>query len=202
MTTLTLNGTWEFSQSDTDNWLPATIPGCVHTDLLAAGEIPEPYYRDNELGLQWIGETDWVYRKVFEVSAEFLQQPRILLRCNSLDTLATIVLNGVEIGRTNNQFRVWEFDAKPHLQTGANEIVIRFDSALNYGKAKLAERYIHAWNTQVGANYLRKSQCNFGWDWGPDFITCGILQDIELIGLEVARINDIHILQNMVIQLS
>ncbi len=33
--------------------VPATVPGCVHTDLLAAGLIPDPYLDDNEplLGL-------------------------------------------------------------------------------------------------------------------------------------------------------
>lgn len=192
---LTLNGPWEFSQLDENRWLPATVPGCVHTDLLAAGEIADPYYRDNELALQWIGERDWTYRRRFEVSAEILTTPQLLLRCNSLDTLATIELNGVEIGRSDNQFRVWEFDAKPHLHAGENEIRIHFASALNHAKAKLADRYIHSWNHNVGANYVRKSPCNFGWDWGPVLITCGILQPIELIATNRARIHDVHITQ-------
>jgi beta-mannosidase len=27
--------------------LPASVPGCVHTDLLAAGLIPDPFLDDN-----------------------------------------------------------------------------------------------------------------------------------------------------------
>ncbi len=193
MTTLILDGVWEFSQASKNDWLPATVPGCVHTDLLAAGAIPDPYYRDNELALQWIGETDWVYRTEFELAADFLTHQQQILRCNSLDTLATITLNGTQIGTTNNQFRAWEFDVAEQLRPGKNSLEIRFDSALNFCLAKNEERYMHAWNTNVGVPHIRKSQCNFGWDWGPSFVTCGILQNIELIGLDVARIQDVYI---------
>ena len=51
MKTLTLNGRWQLCQvgrSDAKK-ITATVPGCVHTDLLVAGEIPDPFYRDNEL---------------------------------------------------------------------------------------------------------------------------------------------------------
>ena len=46
--------------------VPATVPGCVHTDLLAAGLIPDPYRDDNEERLHWIGHRDWVYRSAFD----------------------------------------------------------------------------------------------------------------------------------------
>ncbi len=35
--------------------IAATVPGEVHTDLLAAGEIPDPFDGDNESALAWIG---------------------------------------------------------------------------------------------------------------------------------------------------
>ena len=41
--------------------VPAAVPGCVHTDLLAAGLIEDPYLDANETGLAWIGRTDWRY---------------------------------------------------------------------------------------------------------------------------------------------
>jgi hypothetical protein len=46
--------------------IPATVPGCVHTDLLTAGLIPDPYLDDNERHLTWIGRTDWAYETTFE----------------------------------------------------------------------------------------------------------------------------------------
>src|SRR5215210_9330166 len=44
---------------------PATVPGEVHVDLLAAGLIPDPFDGDNEAALAWIGRTDWAYRTTF-----------------------------------------------------------------------------------------------------------------------------------------
>lgn len=200
MEILRLNGRWQFKQTTTDAWQPATVPGCVHTDLLANGMIPDPFYRDNELQVMWVGEADWVYRRSFTVTADFLAHEQVLLRCEGLDTLATIWLNGQEVGHTNNAFRTWEFDGRPFLHPGDNEIEIRFASAVNAAAAKLNERYIHGWGFGVdklpGGNYLRKSQCNFGWDWGPKLVTCGVWQDIALVGFNTARLADVYLAQD------
>ncbi len=202
MDVLTLNGRWQTRQSsatDTD-WLPATVPGCIHTDLLAANAIPDPFYRDNEKAVLWVGEADWVYRRTFDAPEDFLRHEHVVLRCAGLDTLATIWLNGRLLGRTDNMFRTWEFDARPFLHPGENDIEIRFDSALRYGQAKLAERYIHSWSTEdhklPGGNYVRKAQCHFGWDWGPQLVTCGIWRDIELAAWDTARLADVHVQQD------
>ena len=151
MKIVSLNGRWQVRESGEDGaeWLEATVPGCVHTDLMANDVIPDPYYRDNEQKALWIGETDWEYRRSFTVPAELLAHDRVLLSCEGLDTLATIWLNGREIGQTDNMFRRWEVDARPFLRPGENEIVVRFSSALRFGQEKLAERYIHSWSTDT-----------------------------------------------------
>jgi beta-mannosidase len=200
MKRINLDGEWKFRKENDSSWLPATVPGCVHTDLMAAKQIPDPYYRDNENDVMWIGETAWMYARTFEVPEEFLQQSKVILHCESLDTLSTIYINGQKIGKTNNQFRVWEFEVRKALRAGENEIQIYFESALLYGQARLKERYIHSWGTDThklpGGNYVRKSQCNFGWDWGPKLVTCGILGHIELQGFDLARLDDVYIKQN------
>src|ERR1017187_9229879 len=106
---ISLNGAWQVARSGSDEWLPATVPGCVHTDLLAAGRMPDPFFRDNEREVQWVGETDWVYRRTFDVPEEVLNCDRVLLRCEGLDTLAVVRINGSEVGRADNMFRTWEF---------------------------------------------------------------------------------------------
>lgn len=202
METVTLNGRWQVKQFNNANaeWLPADVPGCIHTDLLAAGVIPDPFYRDNERTVMWVGETAWLYRRTFSVSPELLQHDRVLLHCDGLDTLATIWLNGQEIGQTDNMFRTWEFDARSILRPGENEITVRFDSALLFGQQKLAQRYIHSWSTDThklpGGNYVRKAQCHFGWDWGPKLVTCGIWRDISLLAFDEARLADVNVRQN------
>ena len=62
-----LAGAWQFRQGGTLEWLPATVPGGVHTDLMAIGQIPDPFVADNEKRVQWVAESDWEYRYEFVV---------------------------------------------------------------------------------------------------------------------------------------
>ncbi len=200
MRILSLNGQWHLSQAGKESPIPASVPGCVHTALLAAELIPDPYYRDNELKLMWIGETDWIYRRRFDVDPALLAEDQVLLRCEGLDTLACVRVNGVDVGRTDNMFRTWEFDVKSILHGGENEIEVTFDAPMPYVTNRLAERNLPAWGVNEhklpGGNYLRKEQCNFGWDWGPMCVTSGIWRDIEVVAFSNARLADVHILQD------
>jgi beta-mannosidase len=195
----TLNGAWELVVRE-DQVIPATVPGCVHTDLLAAGLIEDPYYRDNELGVMWIGEADWTYRRSFAVDSELLDHERVLLRCKGLDTLATLSINGQRVARTDNMFRTWEYDVKGLLREGENRIEVRFDAPMPYVRAKGQERTLPAWSVGDhkldGGGWIRKEPCNFGWDWGPKLVTCGIWRDIELVAFDTARLRGVHILQD------
>lgn len=195
--TFTLNGSWFVQQVGQAEIFPATVPGCVHTDLLAAGRIPDPFYRANELETLWLGENDWLYWREFELPADFLAHKRLLLRCTGLDTLASLFLNGQLLGTTDNMFRTWEFEVRQCLRPGRNKLEIRFDSALAYGRQKQAERFLPAWTADKlpGGNWLRKEPCNFGWDWGPKVVTCGIWRDIELLALDHPRLTDLSIEQ-------
>ncbi len=49
--------------------IPAQVPGTVHTDLLAAGLIDDPYLDLNEMNTEWIGHTVWEYSTVFQGEA-------------------------------------------------------------------------------------------------------------------------------------
>ncbi len=198
MQRVTLNGEWKLSRIGEQDTVAAVVPGCVHIDLLRAERIPDPFYRDNEADLLWIGETDWQYERVFTVPPELLEQPHVRLVCAGLDTLATLTLNGVEIGRADNMYRTWEYDVTT-LQAGENTLVIRFDSPLNYLRRRdREEQALPAWvgsDKVHGGGWLRKEPCNFGWDWGPKVVTAGIWRDISLIGYE-ARLTDVHIRQD------
>ena len=119
-----LNGQWQLSQVGSDDSTPATVPGCVHTDLLRVGQLENPLYRDNEKDQMWIGETDWQYQRTFTIDDGVLKHDVVSLRCYGLDTIARITLNGTEIAKTDNMFRTYEFDVKPHLQVGENTITI------------------------------------------------------------------------------
>lgn len=188
-------------QARAQETIPAIVPGCVHTDLLAAGKIPDPFYRDNEARLQWIGEATWTYSRDFDVTAEFLRSRQIRLRCEGLDTLATITLNGRQIAQTDNMFRTWEFDVRDALRTGKNTIEITFAPAKPYLVARRDQASFPGHGLAEGTGFdergfLRKDQRNFGWDWGPRLVTCGIWRRIGLVAWDEARLSAVTVVQN------
>ncbi len=191
---LNLGGLWRVSQKGKNDWISAGVPGCVHTDLLAAGKIPDPFYRDNEKRVQWITEADWVYERSFDVPDDVLKNDFILLRCEGLDTVATIEINGTEVGRANNMFRVWEFDVRNVLHAGNNTIRVTFGSPLTYIKQHEDSAPNH-WVT--GRAWVRKEPCSFDWDWGPDLASCGIWRAITLETFNQARIANVLVVQNL-----
>jgi len=191
-----LIGDWQFRQTGTDEWLPARVPGGVHTDLLAAGRIPDPFVADNEKRVQWVAESDWEYRHTFTVDAEILSEGHVFLVCDGLDTLAEVTLNGRLVGKTENMFRQYRWDVKAHLRQGSNELVILFRSPVQYIAARQAERPMHGVRQAIpGGPYLRKAPCQFGWDWGPQLPPTGIWKDIRLEGRSVAWLEDVHLRQ-------
>ncbi|MFI6131918.1 glycoside hydrolase family 2 protein [Micromonospora sp. NPDC051141] len=170
--------------------VPATVPGCVHTDLLAAGLVPDPYLDDNENRLLWIGRTDWAYRTTFAWQPG--DDDRVDLVCAGLDTVATVTLNGVEVGRTENQHRSYRFDVRALLRPGDNTLAVRFDSPYRYAQAhrdRLGDRP-NAYPEPF--QFIRKTACNFGWDWGPTVVTAGIWQQIGLHAWSTARLASVR----------
>ena len=198
MNKILLSGNWQLTGGDFSK-VDATIPGCVHTDLMGKGLIDDPYYRDNEEKLMWIGKTDWTYERKFSIDKQVLESKNVKLICYGLDTFAEIYINGSLLAKTDNMFRTWELDAKDVLKEGENEIKITFVSTYPYMKEKIEERWLTLTDAggsrEIGSNYVRKMQCNYGWDWGPICVTAGIWRDIELWAYDDARIGDVQIAQ-------
>jgi len=122
---------WSFAGTDTFTvGFPARVPGTVHTDLLANGLIEDPFWRDNEMKLQWVGEGDWSYRTTFQAGPEILGAEVVELVFHGLDTYAQVVLNGRLLLESDNMFRAWNVDVTRHLQAGENRLEVRFQSPL------------------------------------------------------------------------
>ncbi|XVQ85740.1 glycosyl hydrolase 2 galactose-binding domain-containing protein [Microbispora siamensis] len=174
--------------------LPAAVPGCVHTDLLAAGLIEDPYLDDNEDRLTWIGRTAWSYETTFtwEFAQDGTDDDRADLVCAGLDTAATLVLNGIEIGATANMHRSYRFPVRHLLRAGENTLRILFDPPYAYAEAQKA-----ALGDRPGAyaepyQFIRKMACNFGWDWGPTVVTAGIWRPIGIETWSTARLAEVR----------
>ncbi|GGY99858.1 glycoside hydrolase family 2 protein [Streptomyces nitrosporeus] len=175
--------------------VPAAVPGTVHTDLLAAGLIDDPYLDDNETRLGWIGRTDWTYRTTFEWAADAHEFTDLCF--DGLDTVATVLLNGTELGSTANQHRSYRFPVRPLLREGENTLAVRFTAPYTYAEAlreKLGDR--PGAYTEPYA-FIRKMACNFGWDWGPTLVTSGIWRPVALESWSGPRIAGAKVLADL-----
>lgn len=191
---------WQFREVGKPDWRPATVPGCVHTDLLANKVIDDPFYRDNEKKQQWIGKTDWEYSTTFNVPAATMQRQNVELVFDGLDTYAQVFLNEQPILNADNMFRTWRVNARPSLRAGANELRIVFRSPINEILPVMAKmNYQLPTPNDQGektAPFTRKAMYHYGWDWGPRFVTSGIWRPVSLQAWDDARIDDLQIVVN------
>jgi beta-mannosidase len=213
-----LNSGWQFritggpdatkAQTELQGWHPAHVPGVVQTDLLENHLIPDPFYQDNESRLQWIGESDWEYQTTFQVDATTLAREHVDLVFDGLDTFAEVHLNDHSILQTNNMFRRWRVAVKPLLQPGANTLRVVFHSPITkmLPYVKSLPYVLPAISTQNGGNeegiatapYTRKAPYQYGWDWGPRFVTEGIWKPLRLETWDSLRVENFHIHQQSI----
>ncbi len=176
-----LTNNWQFHKEGETKWFKASVPGTVHTDLLANKLIPDPFYSDNESKLQWIDRCNWEYKTIFNVPEKIFLKSIVEMVFDGLDTYAGVYLNNKLILQADNMFRGWTVNVKPYLKRSNNELKILFASAQNkvdsIAKARLP--LVLPDNNRV---YVRKAQFQFGWDWGPKFVGCGIWKKIKLEG--------------------
>jgi len=193
---------WQFRELGKDTWYSAIVPGCVHTDLLGNKLIDDPFYRDNEQKLQWIGKTDWEYQTTFNVAPGILARENIDLVFEGLDTYASVFLNNEPLLSADNMFRTWRVDGKRLLRTGPNTLRIHFRSPINEVLPLMAKMdyQLPAGNDQgeKTSPHTRKAPYQFGWDWGPRLVTSGIWRPVYLEAWDKARVEDLYILPKQV----
>ncbi|MFF7314897.1 glycoside hydrolase family 2 protein [Streptomyces sp. NPDC008137] len=164
--------------------LPASVPGCVHTDLMAAGVIPDPFLGRAESEVAWVGRRDWTYERELTGPSVSSAREQTDLVFDGLDTVAEISLDGRPLGTVRNMHRSYRFDV-----TGLSGLLsVRFVSAYAEAEAvrgRVGERpaaYAEPYQ------YVRKMACSFGWDWGPTLVTAGIWRPVRLEHWSTARI--------------
>ncbi len=204
-----LASSWRFRQARSENWYPAAVPGTVHTDLLASGQIEDPYFRLNERGIQWVDKEDWVYETTFDVDPELLAREHVVLCFDGLDTYADVYLNDSLLLQADNMFRRWQVEAKPLLCERENLLRVYFHSPVKIDLPKhdaLPYRY-EACNDQSQNGglldkcisvFARKAGYHYGWDWGPRIVTSGIWRPVRLEAWDDARLGDVYYRQTEV----
>jgi len=197
---------WQVKSKSQTDWINANVPGTVHTDLLDAKKIKNPFYRLNEHELQWIDKEQWIYKTQFDISSTVFNHENIFLEFQGLDTYAKVYLNEHLILTSDNMFRKHSVPVNELLQNESNELRVEFDSPIEIGIDKhdkynflfpksgndLAEIGKVEGNKQVSI-FTRKAGYHFGWDWGPRLVTSGIWKPITLNAWNGFRIEDVFI---------
>ncbi len=197
---VTLDHGWQFrqiqpGQAPDSGWLNAVVPGDVHLDLLANKKIPDPFYRDNESRLQWIQNESWEYRTTINATPSLLAHTNLDLVFDGVDSPAEIYLNGAKVLSTNDSFITWRVSVKGSLHAGENQLSVVFPSPMKSAQAVASK---DPWQPRTGTaekTYIRKPAYEYGWDWGPTFVTSGIWRPARLEAWNNFRIADFAIHQ-------
>ncbi|UUI72920.1 glycoside hydrolase family 2 protein [Cellulomonas xiejunii] len=171
--------------------VPAHVPGTTHTDLLAAGLIPDPYLDGNEELLGWMKRVDWAYERPLAIPPAAPGE-RVDLVLQGVDTVATVRLDGTVLARTANQHRTHRVDLRGDLRPGQQVLRVELASALTHAEAEAARLGPRPLAYPQPFNMVRKMACSFGWDWGPDLQTAGLWRPVVVERWSVARLASVR----------
>lgn len=197
-TALDLTDGWRVARADGAHDVDMNIPGDVHSSLLRAGVITDPYWRDTEVSLDWVHEADWIATSTFDFFGDTTKAHTVTFE--SVDCHADVTLNGVHIGTCDNQFIRWDFAVGDALREGANTLSVHFksNSAIAAQKAQnslIVVPYLTFNNRLPHYNYLRKTQCHAGWDWNIALSPIGVYGDVILRETDLVRLDDLTVRQ-------
>lgn len=196
---LNLHGKWKLTQVDSQVSCQAMVPGDNVSALLTAGLIPDPYYAKNEDEVQWISEKSWCWSRDFKVLEDLLKFESIYLNADEIDTCSTIKINGKKVGETKSQFIRHRFDVKNFLKKGKNSISITIEPFTKESKKREKKSAFPvpgtSNNSVSGLNFIRKTHCHGGWDWGISLFVSGIYGALSLEGVHNVRMEHVFTTQ-------
>ena len=193
----TIDSGWMLRCTEDCDWVPATVPGSVYTDLYRSGKIEDPYFKDNEIRVKPLMEKDYEYKTLFSFrKADYPHCSALILQFMGLDTVAEVSLNGTHLGSPCNMHRVWEYRVENLLQEGDNTLQVLFRSPMKY-MAAAYQKYGNIGNddTLEGFMHLRKAHYMSGWDWGACLPDAGIFRPVHLLGFRDVRLKSVYIRQ-------
>lgn len=172
-------------------WVPATVPGDVHLDYLAAGLIDDPYVGLNIDGCRWMEDMDFWYECEVTPPAVGPAQ-RLMLDFAGLDVFATVYLNGAEIGRHANMFTPLRIDVTELVLEGTNLLQVLLASPVLPPGRDLATPGVVGFGNRVRL-HVRKVQSGYGWNALPRLVSVGIWRPVSWVVLERVEIADVFV---------
>jgi beta-mannosidase len=212
MTTIPLDGSWQLLHfkegqhpgtrlhtGQPGDWsalnetiFEAQVPGNVELDLVRSGALPEPYHGSSIRQLRSLETHEWWYARSFAVPAE-PAGTRWALVFEGLDTLATVWLNGEQVGQSDNMLVEQRFEVTGGIRPGAeNRLVVRLGSALNHARTYEYEAAAMSWEHREEGLYVRKAPHVWGWDILPRAVSAGIWRPVRLETIPDSAIEQLY----------
>ena len=188
-TKFSLDGAWQCHITDGGDRtydIPASVPGCVHTDLQAAGVLSDLFWRTENDSCQWVEQCDVNYTRKFSVDTVY---ENTHLTFEGLDVYAKIYLNGICIGEADDMFHPWSYPVDGVLKAGENTLTVQFRSPIR--EVEGLPKRSGAFTTE--RLYTRRVQCTYGWDWVARFVTMGIWRSVYLETRTANRFDNVYI---------
>ncbi len=195
---ISLHKDWYLYSPDTLDSYPATVPGTVHTDLMSAGIIPDPFYGSNVEAVQWIENHSWVYSCSFDLHINPENYDATELIFEGLDTYANVWLNEIPVLNANNMFRSWRIPVQHLIKEGSNNLRVEFLSPKRVCAPMLSKQgFIYPADNDESkiSPYVRKAAYHFGWDWAPRLVTSGVWKPVRLEFFQKAALRDCSVAQ-------
>jgi beta-mannosidase len=198
---LNLAGTWTLSSPTRKTRASITLPGDVHTALLDAGEIPDPYFGANEQVVMWVNQTAWAVERTFMASEADIGG-YLTLTLSDVDTIATVLLNGKVVAKTQNMFIRYDIDVTGKVKAGENTIRIEFDIARDVAWERsnahpfplpFTNNYKSNGLPGIPLNFIRKAACHAGWDWGICLMPIGVYGRMAIRRSKLARQDSVQV---------
>jgi beta-mannosidase len=160
--------------------IPAHVPGNVELDMQASGALPDPFYAANMRALRPLEGHEWWYVRDFDLAQSASRQKWDIVFAG-LDTLATVWVNGVEVGQAANMLIEHRFDVTAALRFGQpNDVTVRLRSASNHARRFHYEGAAMSSDHREEALFIRKAPHVWGWDIMPRAVSAGIWRPVWL----------------------
>lgn len=174
------------------NSIPASVPGNVELDLIAANLLPENIFKGMNITLAEKYETyDWWYETTFITPDH---ERDVFLFFEGVDCFAEYWLNGKKIGTTCNSLIEHEFNITDYLNciNESNKLYVHIQSTLlktnrdNIDIISLSDTGRHEYTA------IRKQAHSWGWDIMPRALSAGIWKNVHIYEKDIISINQFH----------
>ncbi|SFB09130.1 beta-mannosidase [Cohnella sp. OV330] len=164
------------------DWMPATVPGGVHADLLRAGLIEDPWFGLNSWKCEWVENRWWVYRASFACPKPASGRTELVFK--GLDYEAQVFVDGKLLGEHEGMYHEAVFDVTEAARTQERmEVTVMFKHAPDE-------------MSQIGLTsrtHTQKSRFNYKWDFSTRLVNIGIWDDVLLRVHEAWTLDDVSV---------